>query len=150
MRLAAGGWNHCTRIEFDLNQSSVHKYLVTWRQANAPHLLDRHEPLDHAHQVWEFNFDLEFLDEELKPIDILYVWDIVFNTDVLVHKGLTIFGHFKVMVVALCRCRALGLQNYWEEWINLPMIVDLEAIELGVVDELLLVLLDDRAPPIKH
>ena len=96
---------------------------MTRRQTQALLFLEGHEPVYDAHQVRQLDAQLKLFDQELKPVNVLHVRNIVLYADVLLHHRLHIL-HRKVIVILGLR-KALWLQDNREKRVNLAMIVDL-------------------------
>ena len=75
---------------------------------------------------------LYLLDEKFEHVDVGDIGDVCAHTIVEVKERVQIF-HRKV-IVRLPKSSALWLKNDGVEWLNLPMVVHLQSVELCVYD----------------
>mmetsp|Transcript_19694 Transcript_19694/g.24281 ORF Transcript_19694/g.24281 Transcript_19694/m.24281 type:complete len:220 (+) Transcript_19694:1653-2312(+) len=118
------------------------------RQSDALLFIKSHEPLDNGHEMAELDPALELLDEELEPVDVLHVRNARLYANVLLHHRLHTL-HRQVVVLLSLR-RALRPDDHGEEWVDLPVVVDLESVEGLLEYELIFGGAHDGVPSIQH
>lgn len=79
-----------------------------------------------AQEMFKFNAQLKFFQQELEPVDILDVWYILLHTYVDKESRLHTF-HSK-MIVWLTLVRTFRLENDGKKWKFLAVIIHLETI----------------------
>ena len=96
----------------------------------------------------QLNSKLELFQEKLEHIDILDVRDVSLDADVDLQARLHTF-HCE-MVVRFILIRALRLQDDWEEWHLLSVIVDLQPTESCLINPLIVLLANHADPFINY
>ena len=94
----------------------------------------------------QLNSKLEFFQEELEHIDVLDVRNVSLDADVDLQARLHIF-HCEV-VMRFIRIHALWLQDDWEEWHLLAVVIDLQPIESCLINPLIILLANHANPVI--